>query len=99
MTLPIVISNTANLLGIMAIGFAIGSIPLLFIGFLFGRFAKPLSLSAWSKRKGKIELKNQIRILIAELDKKRAIIADYEAEKRANKILVDQMGKLAGRIK
>ena len=99
MTLPIVISNTANLLGIMAIGFGIGSIPFLFLGFLFGRFAKPLSLSAWSKRKGKIELKKQVRILIEELDKKRAIIADYEAEKRANKILVDQMGKLAGRIK
>ena len=99
MTLPIVISNTANLLGIMAIGFGIGSIPFLFLGFLFGRFAKPLSLSAWSKRKGKIELKKQIRILIAELDKKRAIIADYEAEKKSNKILVDQMGKLAGRIK
>ena len=99
MNFPIIINEMSHYMGIIAIGLGIGSIPFLLLGFLFGRFTKPMSLSAWSKRKGKVELKRQIRILIAELDKKRATIADYEVEKRANKILVDQMGKLAGRIK
>ena len=98
MTLPIVISNTANLLGIMAIGFSAGII-FLPIGIIIGRAIKPLPLSIQKVIREVDQYKKSLSVVSDELARERSKNADYEACGISNEIMKGQIVAMLGRIK